>query len=86
MLKLFLFTLLAAAVLAAPFGAVQAENEDLASALGWGRVGPAPADRMVTVYVALSHTAATRARILRTLNAVSDPQSPAYGRFVLLTS
>lgn len=79
---LVVVALLAAAALAAPFGAVQAANEDLASALGWGRVSRATADRPVSVYVALKHSPATRARILRTLKTVSDPQSSGYGQFL----
>ena len=81
----FVFAALVAAAAAAAVD-VRGANEDMASALGWGRIGRAPAAQLKTVYVALSHSADTRAALLATLERVSDPQSPQYGRCVQLHS
>jgi hypothetical protein len=78
--------LLAAASAAAPvtLDVTKAGNSLLASSLGWAHVRPssALAAREVTIHIALAHPAETRAELLAALDAVSDPRSATYGKYL----
>ena len=72
-----------AALLAVTIVAQRADiemNTARARALGWTRTGVAPSHKNATLRIALSHSAATRAYLLSMLRAVSDPDSPVYGK------